>query len=213
MMEAVVSLKMPEKWIKETLRQYPSVVKIIGSKPVDSKAVRDLVEIEVEKEEDLPSVIESIKSSPNIFNVDISPIERGKALAVFSTTECLVCRLLANTDCFLTSSTSTKEGRLEWSLLVTEREPLQELMRNLEKVGADPKLIRLTDIDDKDALTARQEQITRMAFEKGYFDFPRKIGLKQLAKIFGVSTSTLSEIMRKGQRRIMSRYFREHRQF
>ncbi|MBM4237858.1 MAG: hypothetical protein FJ151_05165, partial [Euryarchaeota archaeon] len=89
MMEAVVSLKMPEKWIKETLRQYPSVVKIIGSKPVDSKAVRDLVEIEVEKEEDLPSVIESIKSSPNIFNVDISPIERGKALAVFSTTECL----------------------------------------------------------------------------------------------------------------------------
>ncbi|MBC7108715.1 MAG: helix-turn-helix domain-containing protein [Methanomassiliicoccales archaeon] len=212
MMEAVISLKMPEKWIKDALMQYPSVIKIIGSKPVNGHAVRDLVEIEVEREEDVPSVIESIRSSPNIFNVDITPIERGKVLAIFSTTECAVCRLLAHTDCFLTSSTSTKDGRLEWSLLLTEKEPLQKLMKNLEKAGAEPKLIKITEISDKDALTARQEQITRMAFEKGYFDFPRKISLKQLAKSLGVSTSTLSEILRKGQKRILAKYFREHRE-
>ena len=59
----------------------------------------------------------------------------------------------------------------------------------------------------------RQEQITRMAFERGYFDFPRKTDLKELADIFGISTSTLSEILRKGQRRIMAGYFTEHRQY
>lgn len=211
-MEAVVSLKMPDKWIKESLLEYPSIVKIISSKPVDKKSVRDLVEIEVEKEEDLNKVMESIKTSPNVFNVDITPIERGKALAVFTTTKCIVCRLLANTDCFLTSSTSTKDGRMQWTLLISEKVPLQQLMANLERHGAEPKLVSLTEIGDKDALTARQEQITRMAFERGYFDFPRSIGLRQLAKIFGVSTSTLSEILRKGQRRIMTRYFKEHRQ-
>jgi predicted DNA binding protein len=212
MMEAVVSLKMPDKWIKESLLEYPSIVKIISSKPVDKKSVRDLVEIEVEKEEDLNKVMESIKTSPNVFNVDITPIERGKALAVFTTTKCIVCRLLANTDCFLTSSTSTKDGRMQWTLLISEKVPLQQLVANLERHGAEPKLVSLTEIGDKDALTARQEQITRMAFERGYFDFPRSIGLRQLAKIFGVSTSTLSEILRKGQRRIMTRYFKEHRQ-
>jgi predicted DNA binding protein len=212
MMEAVVSLKMPDKWIKESLLEYPSIVKIISSKPVDKKSVRDLVEIEVEKEEDLNKVMESIKTSPNVFNVDITPIERGKALAVFTTTKCIVCRLLANTDCFLTASTSTKDGRMQWTLLISEKVPLQQLMANLERHGAEPKLVSLTEIGDKDALTARQEQITRMAFERGYFDFPRSIGLRQLAKIFGVSTSTLSEILRKGQRRIMTRYFKEHRQ-
>ena len=102
---------------------------------------------------------------------------------------------------------------MQWTLLVSEKAPLQQLIVNLEKVGADPKLVSLTEIGDKDALTARQEQITKMAFEKGYFDFPRKIGLRQLAKIFGISTSTLSEILRKGQRRIMTRYFKEHNQF
>jgi predicted DNA binding protein len=212
MMEAVVSLKMPDKWIRESLLEYPSIVKIISSKPVDKKSVRDLVEIEVEKEEDLNKVMESIKTSPNVFNVDITPIERGKALAVFTTTKCIVCRLLANTDCFLTSSTSTKDGRMQWTLLISEKVPLQQLVANLERHGAEPKLVSLTEIGDKDALTARQEQITRMAFERGYFDFPRSIGLRQLAKIFGVSTSTLSEILRKGQRRIMTRYFKEHRQ-
>lgn len=212
MMEAVVSLKMPDKWIKESLLEYPSIVKIISSKPADKKSVRDLVEIEVEKEEDLNKVMESIKTSPNVFNVDITPIERGKALAIFTTTKCIVCRLLANTDCFLTSSTSTKDGRMQWTLLISEKVPLQQLVANLERHGAEPKLVSLTEIGDKDALTARQEQITRMAFERGYFDFPRSIGLRQLAKIFGVSTSTLSEILRKGQRRIMTRYFKEHRQ-
>ncbi|HPT73414.1 MAG TPA: helix-turn-helix domain-containing protein, partial [Methanomassiliicoccaceae archaeon] len=64
-----------------------------------------------------------------------------------------------------------------------------------------------------DDLTMRQEQITRMAFERGYFDHPRRIGLKELADQFGISISTLSEILRKGQRRIMQRYFEEHRQY
>ena len=212
MMEAIVSLNMPDKWIKESLLEYPSIVRVISSKPVDKKSVRDLVEIEVEKEEDLSKVMDSIKTSPNVFNVDITPIERGRALAVFTTTKCIVCRLLANTDCFLTSSTSTKDGRMQWTLLLSEKGPLKELMANLERHGAEPKLVSLTEIGDKDALTARQEQITRMAFERGYYDFPRSIGLRQLAKIFGVSTSTLSEILRKGQRRIMARYFKEHHQ-
>jgi len=211
-MEAVVSLSMPDKWIRESLLEYPSIVKIISSKPVDRKSVRDLVEIEVEKEEDLNKVMESIKTSPNVFNVDITPIERGKALAVFTTTKCIVCRLLVDTDCFLTSSTSTKDGRMQWTLLMSEKAPLQQLVADLERHGAEPKLVSLTEIGDKDALTARQEQITRMAFERGYYDFPRSIGLRQLAKIFGVSTSTLSEILRKGQRRIMARYFKEHHQ-
>lgn len=211
-MEAVVSLSMPDKWIRESLLEYPSIVKIISSKPVDRKSVRDLVEIEVEKEEDLNKVMESIKTSPNVFNVDITPIGRGKALAVFTTTKCIVCRLLVDTDCFLTSSTSTKDGRMQWTLLMSEKAPLQQLVADLERHGAEPKLVSLTEIGDKDALTARQEQITRMAFERGYYDFPRSIGLRQLAKIFGVSTSTLSEILRKGQRRIMARYFKEHHQ-
>jgi predicted DNA binding protein len=212
MMEGIISLTLPDNWITEVVRQYPSVVKLIDSKALESE-VRDLVQIEVENSEDLPKVIESIRNNPNIFNVDISTIDKGKALAMFSTNQCMVCRVLAGTECFLTRSTTTPDGRMQWTMLVTKNSAFKELIANLEKLNANPKLVKLTEIVDTDELTMRQEQITRMAFERGYFDFPRRIGLRELAKMFDISTSTLSEILRKGQRRIMQRYFQEHRQY
>jgi predicted DNA binding protein len=212
MMEGIISLTLPDNWITEVVRQYPSVVKLIDSKALESE-VRDLVQIEVENSEDLPKVIESIRNNPNIFNVDISAIDKGKALAMFSTNQCMVCRVLAGTECFLTRSTTTPDGRMQWTMLVTKNSAFKELIANLEKLNANPKLVKLTEIVDTDELTMRQEQITRMAFERGYFDFPRRIGLRELAKMFDISTSTLSEILRKGQRRIMQRYFQEHRQY
>jgi predicted DNA binding protein len=212
MMEAVVSLAMPDNWITDVVEMYPSVIRIIDTKEM-KEGVRDLVQIDVENEEDLPKVIEQVRRNPNIFDVDISTIDKGRALAAFSTNQCVACRLLAGTECFLTGSTTTKEGRLKWTMLVTQKKALQELIDNLAKVNAEPKLIKLTELSDTDELTKRQEQVTRMAFERGYFDFPRRIGLKELATMFNVSTSTLSEILRKGQRRIMMRYFSEHRQY
>lgn len=212
MMEAVVSLTLPDNWITDVVEMYPSVIRIIDTKEM-KEGVRDLVQIDVENEEDLPKVIERVRSNPNLFNVDISAIDKGRALAAFSTNQCMACRLLAGADCFLTGSTTTKDSRLKWTMLVTQKKALQELIENLEKIKAQPKLVKLTEISDSDELTKRQEQVTRMAFERGYFDFPRRIGLKELATMFDVSTSTLSEILRKGQRRIMMRYFSEHRQY
>lgn len=212
MMEAVVSLAMPDNWITDVVEMYPSVIRIIDTKEM-KEGVRDLVQIDVENEEDLPKVIEQVRKNPNIFNVDISTIDRGRALAAFSTNQCVACRLLAGSECFLTGSTTTKEGRLKWTMLVTQKKALQELIDNLTKINAGPKLVKLTELSDTDELTKRQEQVTRMAFERGYFDFPRRVGLKELATMFNVSTSTLSEILRKGQRRIMMRYFSEHRQY
>jgi predicted DNA binding protein len=212
MMEAVVSLSMPDNWITDIVEMYPSVIRIIDTKDM-KEGVRDLVQIDVENEEDLPKVIEQVRNNPNIFNVDISAVDKSRALAAFSTNQCVACRLLAGTECFLTGSMTTGDGRLKWTMLVTKKKALQELIDNLGKINAQPKLIKLTEISDTDELTKRQEQVTRMAFERGYFDFPRKVGLKELAASFNVSTSTLSEILRKGQRRIMMRYFSEHRQY
>ncbi|MDG7006881.1 MAG: helix-turn-helix domain-containing protein [Nitrososphaerota archaeon] len=55
-------------------------------------------------------------------------------------------------------------------------------------------------------LTTRQEQILSIAFEGGYFDFPKGVGLKELASETGIKTSTLAEILRRGQRKILGEY-------
>ena len=55
-------------------------------------------------------------------------------------------------------------------------------------------------------LTSRQEQIRSIAFETGYLDFPKKVGLKELADQTGIKTSTLAEILRRGQKKVLGEY-------
>ena len=176
-MEGSITLAMPDTGSR-MVNQYPSVVKLINSKLVDAE-VRDLVQIEVQNAEDLPKVIESVRKNPNIFNVDVSAINKAKVLAAFSTNQCMVCRVLAGTECFLTRSTTTSDGRMQWTMLVTKKSAFKELIESLEKLNADPKLVRLTEIADNDDLTMRQERHPH-GLERGYFDHPRLVSLKEL---------------------------------
>ena len=58
-------------------------------------------------------------------------------------------------------------------------------------------------------LTKRQEEIIRAAFEKGYYDHPKKVTIKELAKLFDISPSTLAEILQRGERKIIWEHFKE----
>jgi predicted DNA binding protein len=66
--------------------------------------------------------------------------------------------------------------------------------------------VRIEDVsplDQKATLTTRQKEIMATAMARGYFDFPRKISLTGLSQVVGVKPSTLSEILRSAERRIM----------
>jgi len=56
---------------------------------------------------------------------------------------------------------------------------------------------------DQIALTARQEEVLGKALVKGYFEFPRRISLTNLSELVGVRPSTLSEILRNAERRVL----------
>ncbi|HNU36416.1 MAG TPA: helix-turn-helix domain-containing protein, partial [Methanomassiliicoccales archaeon] len=53
-----------------------------------------------------------------------------------------------------------------------------------------------------------EEVAVRAALEKGYYDYPRSVSLQELAKSFGVTASTMGEILQRGERNIIREYFR-----
>lgn len=55
-------------------------------------------------------------------------------------------------------------------------------------------------------LTRRQTAAVKMAVASGFFEFPRKVTLAELAKMYGVKPSTMSEILRGAERRVFSLY-------
>ncbi len=81
----------------------------------------------------------------------------------------------------------------------------RSLLKKLEDKGC--RIIRSGSISGMDyMLTPRQEQMLIYAFEKGYYSFPRRIGLAELARELGLSVSTLSELIRKAEGKVVKAF-------
>lgn len=104
----------------------------------------------------------------------------------------------------LVSATAESTERLRWTLLVGENEGLKELVKSLEKRGVDFRIKKVAKVKPTWPTTRRQEEVLRIALALGFYEVPRKIGLKELAKIFGISPRGLSEILRRGERKVIA---------
>lgn len=211
MMEAVVSLKIPQNWMSEIPEKHPVTIKVLDRIPYSEKGVKDLVEI-AGPQELMDEVLKDIRKNPLVSKVDTTKTERGKVVGAVTTARCDICRILIDSDCFLISAETKSAGKVEWTLVLSDKEVLKEIFERLKSKGVVAELVKLTKIDDKESLTERQDKITHVAFERGYFDYPKRISLRELARMFDVSPSTLSEILRKGQRKIVLDYFKKQRQ-
>ncbi|HEX7393172.1 MAG TPA: helix-turn-helix domain-containing protein [Thermoplasmata archaeon] len=211
MMEAVLALKIPQNWMSEIPQKHPVTIRVIDRVPYSEKGVKDLVEI-AGPEDIMAEVLEDIKKNPLVTKVETTITERGKVIGAVTTARCEICRILTDSGVFLISAESKGSGKVEWTLVVSDKNVLKNIFDHLKSKGVEGELVKLTKIDDKESLTERQDKITHVAFERGYFDYPKRISLRELARMFDVSPSTLSEILRKGQRKIVLDYFKKQRQ-
>lgn len=91
-----------------------------------------------------------------------------------------------------------------WKLIVRKTSDFRQVLSSLEKEGVEAKIEDVAPLERKATLTDRQKEIMSTAVAKGYFEFPRRISLTGLSEMVGVKPSTLSEILRSAERRIMS---------
>ena len=59
-------------------------------------------------------------------------------------------------------------------------------------------------------MTKKQEKVLWIALKMGFFEFPRKIHMRELSEKLGISMSNLSEILRRGLRRLVEAHFILH---
>jgi predicted DNA binding protein len=78
----------------------------------------------------------------------------------------------------------------------------------MESMRCKVKVLRITS-RLKGSLTAKQKRIVQLAFEYGYFDYPRQIRQRELAKLCGISSSSLSEILRRAEKGAVKAYLSE----
>jgi len=206
-LEAVVSITPPHSWIKRVASNFPAVIRILDCRNIPNKeGVQELFEITCSPDIS-EKVVAFLRQDDYVYDVDIVKGRPGRVIGSLKTKKCTACRTFAQADCFLVSATSKPDGKLEWTLLGSDT-MVKSLLNDLQSADVIAQVLSVFKLEEEKELTARQEYILQIALEKGYFEFPKKITLRQLAKVLEVSPATLTEILRRGQKRVLQEHFK-----
>ncbi|HXY56007.1 MAG TPA: helix-turn-helix domain-containing protein [Nitrososphaerales archaeon] len=91
-----------------------------------------------------------------------------------------------------------------WRFIARKSSDFRQVLARLSREGIETRIEDVAPLERKATLTGRQKEIMATAVAQGYFEFPRKISLTGLSELVGVKPSTLSEILRSAERRIMA---------
>ena len=133
----------------------------------------------------------------------------GKTSVWLESEGCEVCNTILAHNAFLVSGKSMDDSIIAYSFMVPTFEAYQEIISDLEKVGYKVNVRKIGKFEQQiGVLTENQERIFWLALKSGFFDYPRRVGMAELAAKLEISAATLSEIMRRGTRRLLEHYFK-----
>jgi predicted DNA binding protein len=99
-----------------------------------------------------------------------------------------------------------EDGRFEFDLTAT-REQFEAVGTALDQSEFDYDLLSAVETaNENDVLTDRQRECLGVALREGYFEVPRECTLGDVADAVGVDKSTASEIIRRGESRLLKRF-------
>lgn len=206
MIEAVLRVTLPCSWVTELTQEHGATVNLVEQKPAGETTLQSLVEIDP-GDSDPQALLATLRANPFVHGVEAIVPPKGKILATLIVSHCHACQTLANSECFLTDATATEGGGLEWRLLAPRRSSIEAVVGTLKGRGISVELVAIKTVKGSGTLTDRQARVVSLAFELGFFDFPKKINLSDLAKKLGVSKSSLSETLRTAEEKILHEYF------
>jgi len=134
----------------------------------------------------------------------------GKSSVWLESEGCEVCNTILKHDAFLVSGKSMQDSIITYSFMVPTFEAYKGIIADLEKSGHKVEVRKIGKFEQQiGVLTENQERIFWLALKSGFFDYPRQVGMAELAAKLGISAATLSEIMRRGTRRLLEHYFKQ----
>lgn len=91
---------------------------------------------------------------------------------------------------------------------VGSQEAIRDVLRHYVAAGASPGLRRLAayegDGTSVDALTERQLEVVRTAYDLGFYEIPREASTEDVATELGVDPATVSEHLQRAERNLLA---------
>ena len=171
---------------------------VIDVRETDDGKVRHLVRLPSQQADDMSKELPVKKVG-----------SRGEESYIwFDSDGCEICETILSHGSFLVSGNTTENRTLAYTFISLNYDAFQNIVSEFEAKGLKPEILRVKKYSSKgEILTERQEKVLWLALKMGFFEYPRKLNMKELSRKIGVSMSTLSEIMRRGFRRLLESHF------
>ena len=189
--------------------KYTCQLSMVDCRSFNDHAMSLLIEVEGDRSKEM---ISQLRQSPGIRRVFAAKGDSRKTLVMIvqdSTPYCVSAHdsgAFCVTCPFKTENNSQdgKEGR--WKLLLNDAEALKNVGDSLAQRGISMTVKDVSNAFHDELLTERQREIMGIAYRAGYFEFPRKNDLTEIAADLAIRPSTLSEILRRAEAKIVKHY-------
>lgn len=206
MLEAILKVEAPDDWRRELIRKYHADISMLDCHEREEGGCKNLVDIKADAEH-LALVLEDMEANPTVSDIDLDQVGPGTLRGAVTSNVCLGCCTLVSSETFLVGVKMDEEGIILQRIITKDREMVRQSIAKLEALGHTVTLEKLTTLKVDMYMTGYQEDVLMIAYERGYFDSPRRTDLKELSALFGVSIATMSEIIRKAQRKVLAEHF------
>lgn len=210
---AVIQLQFtvpPESWIAGLCQKAAATIRILSMKSADdaTHTITHFVEITSEKStsDELTNEIQNLQ---DVTDTDLASIGTNRVVGAVTSNNCMVCSTImeSKTGYFVGPATTETDCQLNYRLFLNG-EGIPGFLQSLHDKGIIYKISEIAKMTPERALTTKQERVLKSALELGYYDFPKRISTDELSKTLGLAPSTISEILRRAERRIITGYFK-----
>jgi predicted DNA binding protein len=145
--------------------------------------------------------ITNLEVSGDFFTYEIKLSKEGEHVMLYHSKEIFFVKPVVNHF----------DGHEYWEVASWKKEELQKFIISLKKHMNTCTIMKiekspLTDVyfpNVMPKLSSHQKKALGLAYENGYYKYPRDINLEQLAKIAKVSVSTFQEHLRKAELKLL----------
>jgi len=213
MVEVVLSGVSNDDWVTETLRSHGVAFRLLACRPADRGRRRLLRLFEIETNGGgIGPIVRGLRgrvAARDISTAGVGPDRTLLRVAVPMPANCSTAFDLGDfcLSCPYLHGPEPLDSAT-WKVLVPRIGDARRLLRASLRPGRSrPTLTRAGAYRRRWGLTGRQERALRLAFQLGYFDYPRRAPLSEVAAGLGVGRSTALELLRKATSKLAGQRF------
>jgi predicted DNA binding protein len=203
--EIIMNIKLPNNWILSSIIDNDISVNILETKQLSPHIIKETIEL-IFTTNTPEYVISKLKNNPNILDIKIIYSNQNHLIICLTSIFNNLYKILADFNVFLSSIRNLHNGWSELIMIIPNNKVLKKILKRFHEIGIKIHVKSITYVKNKTTLTSKQDNIIRLAYELGYYDYPRRISLTDLARKLNLSPATVAEILRRGEHRIIFNY-------